>query len=113
MTAVTANTAAELSGEPIKVSVEISADVLELVISAVTERVLATRVDDSLGGGLPPEWMTVENAARYLDMKVERLRKLVAYREVPFHQEAPGCRIYFRRRDLDEWMASFRQPHLR
>jgi excisionase family DNA binding protein len=55
-----------------------------------------------------PEWMSVETAARYLDASPERLRKLVARREIPFHQEAPGCRVFFARRDLDDWMTSCR-----
>jgi excisionase family DNA binding protein len=55
-----------------------------------------------------PEWMSVETAARYLDVPAERLRKLKDRREIPFHQEGPGCRVFFARRDLDRWMETFR-----
>jgi excisionase family DNA binding protein len=55
-----------------------------------------------------PEWMSVETAARYLDVPPERVRKLKDRREIPFHQEGVGCRVFFARRDLDEWMREFR-----
>ena len=51
-----------------------------------------------------PEWMSVESAARYLDVSPERVRKLVARRTIPHYQEGPGCRVFLRRRELDEWM---------
>jgi excisionase family DNA binding protein len=55
-----------------------------------------------------PEWMSVETASRYLDAPVERLRKLQARRAIPYHQEGPGCRVFFRRADLDGWMEAQR-----
>ena len=57
-----------------------------------------------------PEWMSVEMAARYLDFSEERVRKLKESRRIPFHQEGPGCRVFFRRTELDEWMRAFRHP---
>jgi excisionase family DNA binding protein len=57
-----------------------------------------------------PEWMNVNTAARYLDVSTERVRKLVARREIPFTQEAPGCRVFFSRSDLDAWMRSSAHP---
>jgi excisionase family DNA binding protein len=61
--------------------------------------------------GVPtwPGWMSVDTASRYLDCPVERVRKLVARREIPFAQEGPGCRIFFNRSDLDRWMSGFQQ----
>lgn len=56
-----------------------------------------------------PEWMSVETAANYLDVTVERVRKLKDRREIPYYQEAPGCRVFFRRSELDEWMSGFRR----
>lgn len=56
-----------------------------------------------------PEWMSVTTAARYLDVSPERLRKLQARRLLPFHQEAAGCRVFFRRSELDEAMLHLRQ----
>jgi excisionase family DNA binding protein len=54
-----------------------------------------------------PEWMSVETAARYLDVPAERVRKLKSRGKIPHYQEAPGCRIFFRRSDLEEWMSGF------
>ena len=51
-----------------------------------------------------PEWMGVETAARYLDVTVERVRKLKERGRLPCYQEGPGCRVFFRRSELDEWM---------
>jgi hypothetical protein len=56
-----------------------------------------------------PEWMSIQTAGRCLDMPVERIRKLVAARAIPYVQEAPGCRIFFSRTDLDSWMRGFQQ----
>lgn len=56
-----------------------------------------------------PEWMSVETAARYLDVPVERVRKLKDRLEIPHYQEAPGCRVFFRRTELDEWMLGSRR----
>jgi excisionase family DNA binding protein len=54
--------------------------------------------------------MAIETAARYLDVSPQRLRKQVAHRQIPFHQEDKGCRVLFRRSELDDWMSSFRVP---
>lgn len=51
-----------------------------------------------------PEWMSITTAARYLDCTPERIRKLVARRAIPFSQDGPGCRIFFSKTDLDQWM---------
>lgn len=57
-----------------------------------------------------PEWLSIETASRYLDVPVGRLRKLVARNQIPFHQEAKGCRVTFRKRDIDAWLDGFRIP---
>lgn len=51
-----------------------------------------------------PEWMSVETAARYLDVPPERVRKLKEHGQIPFYQSGPGCRVFFNRSELDEWM---------
>ena len=56
-----------------------------------------------------PEWLSVETAAAYLDVSPERVRKLQARGELPFYQEGPGCRVLFRRLELDEAMSRWRQ----
>ncbi len=82
--------------------------VVEALAIAVSERLLPAL--HAAGEERWPEWMAVETAARYLDVSPHRIRKLVSRREIPFHQEDKGCRVLFRRGDLDDWMASFHVP---
>lgn len=56
-----------------------------------------------------PEWLSVESASRYLDAPVERVRKLKDRREIPHYQEGPGCRVFFKRSELDAWMDGYRR----
>lgn len=55
-----------------------------------------------------PEWMSLATAARYLDVSPERLAKAKQRGKVPCYQEGRGCRILFRRAELDEWMGAHR-----
>lgn len=84
-----------------------------VLVDAIAERaasiVLAELARDS--GNEWPAWMSVETAARYLDVSAERVRKLIAARAIPYAQEAPGCRVFLSRAALDEWMLSMaRRP---
>jgi excisionase family DNA binding protein len=49
-------------------------------------------------------WLDVAGAAAHLSCSPERLRKLVARRSIPFHQERSGGRLFFHRRELDDWL---------
>jgi excisionase family DNA binding protein len=49
-------------------------------------------------------WLDVEKASTYLNCSPERIRKLVGRREIPFHQDRPGGRLFFNRRELDAWL---------
>jgi excisionase family DNA binding protein len=59
------------------------------------------------------EWMDARAAAVYLGIHRDTLRKLAAERSVPVHQDGPGCKLYFRRDELDEWRRSGRAPRSR
>ncbi len=52
------------------------------------------------------EWMDARAAAEYLGLHRDTLRKLAAERAVPVHQDGPGCKLYFRRDELDDWRCS-------
>ena len=52
--------------------------------------------------------MSVETAARYMDVSSERIRKLTSRRALPFYSEGVGCRITLRRADLDEYLIGLR-----
>lgn len=69
------------------------------------ERVLAQLTEREPGW---PEWMSVETAARYLNISPERVRKLQSRGVLPVYQEARGCRVFFRRSELDQAMESWR-----
>jgi hypothetical protein len=49
------------------------------------------------------EWVDAKGAAAYLGMTVTALHKLTAARAIPFEQEGPGCKLWFRRSALDAW----------
>lgn len=48
-------------------------------------------------------WLTTKQAAAYLGLTVAALHRLTAARRVPFVQDGPGARCWFRRSDLDAW----------
>ena len=76
------------------------------LVDAIAERAAAIAVERlQLESQAWPEWLSVETAAKYLDVSPERLRKLQARRQLPYHQEGPGCRVFFSRRELDEAMS--------
>lgn len=79
--------------------------VLELVIAEVAQRVAAAVVA-RLGVTRPeplPDWLDSRQAAEYLSVHRDTLRKLAAERAIPAEQDGRGCKLFFRRSDLDEW----------
>jgi excisionase family DNA binding protein len=58
------------------------------------------------------EWLDTRGAAEYLGVHRDTVRRLAAERTVPSEQEGPGCKLFFRRGDLDEWRCSDRR-HIR
>jgi excisionase family DNA binding protein len=57
--------------------------------------------------------MDAREAAAYLGLHRDTLRKLAAERTVPVHQDGPGCKLYFNRDELDEWRRASKAPHSR
>jgi excisionase family DNA binding protein len=49
------------------------------------------------------EWFDSRHAAEYLGVHRDTLRKLAAERAIPSEQDGPGCKLFFRRSDLDAW----------
>lgn len=50
-------------------------------------------------------WLTSKEAAAHLGITLHALRHLVARRAVPFVQDAPGGKMFFRPSELDAWRA--------
>jgi excisionase family DNA binding protein len=91
---------------PPRLEVAIPEDLVEAIAFRAAEIVVAKMQAEAKSW---PEWMSITTAAAYLDVSVERVRKLQARRQLPFHQEAAGCRVFFRRTELDEAMSRVRQ----
>jgi excisionase family DNA binding protein len=49
------------------------------------------------------EWLPSSKAAAYLGISTNALHKLTAARAIPFEQDGPGCKMWFKRSALDEW----------
>jgi excisionase family DNA binding protein len=82
--------------------------VLDALIEDLAERVAAAVVA-RLGGTQeqePGEWLDSRRAAEYLGAHRDTLRKLAAERTIPAHQDGRGCKLFFRRSDLDDWRRS-------
>jgi len=52
------------------------------------------------------KWLSTREAALYIGRSVSSLHKLTAAREIPFEQEGPGCKCWFLKSELDNWMSS-------
>lgn len=89
---------------------------LDGIITALVDRVaeaVAARLSSSESASAP-EWLDSRAAADYLGLHRDTLRKLAAERAIPAEQEGRGCKLFFLRRDLDEWRrAGGRVAHLR
>jgi excisionase family DNA binding protein len=51
----------------------------------------------------PDPWLDTQQAADHLGVHADSLRKLAAANTIPSEQEAPGCKRYFLRSELDRW----------
>jgi excisionase family DNA binding protein len=51
-------------------------------------------------------WLTTAQAAEHLGISVHALHRLTAARSIPFSQDGPGARCYFRQSDLNEWRSA-------
>jgi hypothetical protein len=63
-------------------------------------------------------WLDFDGALEHLGMKRGALYKLTSARTIPFHQDGPGCKLWFLRSELDEWRLNgatrrTRSTHLR
>lgn len=78
----------------------LDSETVEALAEAIAARVaeLASRREED-------GWMTSAEAARHLAVPISTLRKWTAAGAVPFAQDVPGGRCYFRRSELDRWRA--------
>lgn len=60
-----------------------------------------------LTGAVPAGYLSLEQAAAYLNTSVGTLREWVRTKGVPYHK--PGKELQFRVRELDQWMDRYQQ----
>jgi excisionase family DNA binding protein len=80
--------------------------ILAQLADLVAERVAARLAAPA---GEADEWLDTRAASEYLGVHRDTVRRLAAERTVPSEQEGPGCKLFFRRSDLDEWRCSDRR----
>ena len=61
----------------------------------------------------PDEWMDTKHASAHLGMTPNALHKLTAARKIPFEQDSPKGKCWFRRSDLDAWRSGGDVRYLR
>jgi excisionase family DNA binding protein len=74
--------------------------ILEQFVEALAERV-AERLQ--VEPGVEDEWLDTRAAALHLGVHRDTIRRLAAERAFPSEQDGPGCKLFFRRSDLDAW----------
>ena len=55
-------------------------------------------------------WLDTRRAAEYLGIGRDSIRRLAAEGSIPTEQAGVGCKLYFRRSDLDRWRCSASGP---
>ena len=79
---------------------ELLAQLADLVADRIAARLEGPR--DSGEG----DWLDTRRAAEYLGIHRDSLRRLAAERAIPTEQAGAGCKLYFKRSDLDSWRCS-------
>lgn len=85
-----------------------------ILVKVENDERVARRMAEALGPYLPQiqqaakanGWLDFDGAVAYLRMKRGTLYKHTSARMVPFHQDAPGCKLWFLRTELDDWRLS-------
>ena len=85
--------------------------IVEHLVDRLAEKVAAIIAERlSVPDDRTDEWFDSRNADEYLGVHRDTLRKLAAERAIPMEQDGPGCKLYFRRSDLDVWRRSGGRP---
>jgi hypothetical protein len=75
-------------------------DRLSPLLNRVGDRRAARAVAQSKQG---EGWLNAREAAAYVGLTLNALHKHTAARTIPFEQDGPGCKLWFRRSELDRW----------
>ena len=74
----------------------------DAALDRLAER-LAPRLADQLAGSAEDAWLDSTAAAAHLGISRHALHRLTSERRLPFSQDRPGSRCYFKRSTLDQW----------
>jgi excisionase family DNA binding protein len=77
---------------------------VELVAERVAARLAAPEREPA------DQWLDTRRAAAYLGIGRDSIRRLAAEGSIPTEQAGLGCKLYFRRSDLDRWRSSATGP---
>jgi excisionase family DNA binding protein len=77
---------------------------IDRLVDRVAAAVVARLVNENADRG--DEWFDSAQAAEYLGLHRDTLRRLAAARAIPTEQAGRGCKLFFRRSALDEWRQS-------
>ena len=75
---------------------ELLAQLADLVAARVIDRLAR---QDTAGD----EWLDTRGESEYLGIHRDSLRRRAAERAIPAEQAGAGCKLFFRRSDLDAW----------
>jgi excisionase family DNA binding protein len=89
------------TGDAARVVLTLDDSALERLADLVAERLARTLSTSST----EDRWLDAKGAAEYLGLSVDALHKRTATRGIPFTQDAPGGKCWFRRSELDRWRA--------
>lgn len=86
--------------------------IIEVLLDHLAER-LAEAVVARLGNERiqQDEWLDSREAAEYLGLHRDTLRRLAAAHAIQAEQDGRGCKLFFRRTALDEWRRSGGRSH--
>lgn len=82
---------------------DFDAALLDGLLARLADLVVERLLERTEAEPRPNQWMDARDAAAYLGVHRDTVRKLAAERAIPVHQDGPGSRLYFRRGELDEW----------
>jgi hypothetical protein len=84
------------------------ADLAAAIVGSLDDPLLAARLAARIKTDeqSSAEWLDATGAAEHLGLTRHALHKLTAARAIPFEQDAPRCKLWFRRTDLDHWRRS-------
>ena len=88
------------------------ADVFDQLVTQLAE-VVAERVAAQLAEPKrqqADEWLDTLRASEYLGIGRDTVRRLAADGSIPTEQAGAGCKLFFRRSDLDSWRCSASSP---